>query len=394
MIILLIFIIIILLLGSALWWPLLTGMLGLSQITDKAGAIRQIAQLMNTYDISPTEIDNACQNVTPAAVDSRSKGDILRTLLACLGGIFILAGISTYISLFWDSMGSMMRILTTLGVGYVIFIVLLSALHEGKFPRLILPLTLAAATMMSSGWFVLINELYPQGDNWRLAALCIFAIMALHQWGLFFKYRRTILLFTGLVFSYGFLDVALDLLGVDTAYIAIILGASVFLIGSALEKTPYKALTEAALLIGLSWFNGGLFDRIDMLTATNWAYLITGICLISSAYGLHQSGRYPRLIALGYLLGSIMAYSGLFDLLQNTPIELLYLIITAIGLYLCVVVQSRALLLTTVIAMLGFIVYFSEKHFANSLGWPATLILLGIVFLAIGALALKLKQRF
>ena len=88
-----------------------------------------------------------------------------------------------------------------------------------------------------------------------------------------------------------------------------------------------------------------------------------------------------------------MAYGGLFDLLQNSALELLYLAVTASILYVCVLLQSRALLLTTVVAMLGYIVYFSEKHFANSLGWPVTLVLLGIAFLGVGAIAIKLKQR-
>ena len=88
-----------------------------------------------------------------------------------------------------------------------------------------------------------------------------------------------------------------------------------------------------------------------------------------------------------------MAYAGLFDLVQNTSFELLFLAVTASILYACVVLQSRALLLTTVLAMLGFIGYFSAKHFANSLGWPITLVLMGVAFLGIGAVAMKLKRR-
>tara|TARA_B110000503_G_scaffold55003_1_gene88287 strand:+ start:220 stop:489 length:270 start_codon:yes stop_codon:yes gene_type:complete len=88
-----------------------------------------------------------------------------------------------------------------------------------------------------------------------------------------------------------------------------------------------------------------------------------------------------------------MAYSGLFDLVQHTSVELLYLAVAASTLYACVVLQSRALLLTNVIAMLAFIGYYSAEHFANSLGWPATLILMGIAFLGVGTLAIKVKQH-
>jgi hypothetical protein len=87
-----------------------------------------------------------------------------------------------------------------------------------------------------------------------------------------------------------------------------------------------------------------------------------------------------------------MAYAGLFDLVQNTPVELIYLAVTASMLYVCVVLESRAMLLTTVLAMLGFIGYFSSEYFADSLGWPITLVLMGVAFLGVGAIALKVKR--
>ena len=49
MISLLVLIVILLLIGGGIWgWPLLAGILGLSAITDKPGALKQIAQLMKT----------------------------------------------------------------------------------------------------------------------------------------------------------------------------------------------------------------------------------------------------------------------------------------------------------------------------------------------------------
>ncbi len=91
--------------------------------------------------------------------------------------------------------------------------------------------------MMTGGWFVLIHEVFPHGDNWRAATLFVFAMMTLHQGVLFGKYRHTVLAFTALFFVYGFMHVGLDMLGIPTTYIAITLGASLFLVGVALEKT-------------------------------------------------------------------------------------------------------------------------------------------------------------
>jgi len=394
---LLILAVIIVLIGGGMWvWPFLAGILGISSVTDKPGALRHIRQLMVTYDISPGEV--ASTFLAPAAVDAtstqRDKGDIAKTLFVYLGAIFILAGIGTYIGMFWNSMGGAMRVFVTLGIGYILLLVLVSALHENKYPRAAGPLTFAMVFMMVGGWLVLIDEVFPSTGNWRGVVLFVSGTMAVHLGVLFAKYQRTLFAVFGLFFVYGFMQAGLDMLGMSYAYIAIVLGASLFLVGAALEKTRQGILAELALLVGSFWLNGGLFDVIANATAANWASLIIGISLVITAYGLHKADRYPRLIGLGYLIGSAMLYTGLFDLVQNTPFELLYLAVTASILYACVALQSRAMLLTTVLSMLSFIGYFSAKHFVDSLGWPITLVITGIIFLGVGMLAIRVKRAF
>lgn len=388
-------IIFLLIVGGGVWaWPLLAGALGFSSVTDKPGAIKNIAQLMRTYNISIAEIEVARNQLDSySASAGPNKTDLGKTLFIYLGAIFILAGVSTYIAMFWDSMSSFMRISVTLGIGYVLLIVLVSALHENKFPKLILPLSLASVFMMTSGWFVFVDELFSSSGNWRLATLFVFGMMAIHQGILLAKYQRTVMALTSLFFTYGFMQVGLDMLGLPMSYIAIVLGASVFLVGCALDRTNHRVLVEPTLLVGICWLNGGLFDQIALMTSPNWASVVTGFCLMLTAYGLQKEGRYIRLVGLGYFVGSIMTYSGLFDLLQDTSIELAYFAITASALYACLVLQSRALLLTTVLAMLSYIGYFSAEYFADSLGWPITLVLMGIAFLGVGTLAVKLKQK-
>lgn len=391
---LLLVLIVLLLVGGSMWgWPLLAGMLGASSVTDKPGALKHIAQLMRQYDITPAEVEAAFRAPTAPVPAPRSRGEAAKTLFIYLGAIFILAGVATYIGTFWESMGSVMRVFMTLGVGYILLIVLLSALREDKFPKLILPLALASVLMMTGGWFVLIHEVFPRGDNWRLAVLAVFGVMAMQQGALLARFRLAVLALTALFFVYGFMQVGLDLLDVPFAWSAIMLGASLFLVGSALEKTSFHVLAEPALLIATVWLNSGLFDRIAEATSASWAGLVIGMSVMSAAYGMHKTERYPRLAGLGYFIGSVMAYSALFDLVGHTSFELVYLAVTAAMLYACVLLQSRALLFTTVLAMLGFIGFYSAQHFANSLGWPVTLVLMGVAFLAVGTVALRVKRR-
>lgn len=391
---LLLVLIVLLLVGGSMWgWPLLAGILGASSVTDKPGALKSIAQLMRQYDITPAEVEAAFRAPAAPVPVPRSRGEAAKTLFIYLGAIFILAGVATYIGTFWESMGSVMRVFMTLGVGYILLIVLLSALREDKLPKLILPLALASVLMMTGGWFVLIHEVFPRGDNWRLAVLAVFGVMALQQGALLARFRLAVLALTALFFVYGFMQVGLDLLNVPFAWSAIMLGASLFLVGSALEKTSFRVLAEPALLIAAIWLNSGLFDRVAEATSASWAGLVIGVSVMSAAYGMHKTERYPRLAGLGYFIGSVMAYSALFDLVSHTSFELGYLAVTAAMLYACVLLQSRALLFTTVLAMLGFIGFYSARHFANSLGWPITLVLMGVAFLAVGTVALRVKRR-
>ncbi len=386
-----------LLIGGWWGWPLLAGLLGASAVTDKTSALAHIAQLMRNYAITPDEIATALHALaafeTESATGRRSSGELARTLFIYLGAIFIFAGVSTYVGMFWDSMGSAMRVFMTLGVGYILLIVLLAALHEGKYPKSILPLALATLCMLTSGWFVLIHEVYPHGNNWRLAVLAVFAVMVLHQGALYAKYRLTVLAFGTLFFVYGFMQVGLDMLDVPLEYIAIVLGASLFLVASSLDDTPHRALAAPAFLIAICWMNSGLFDRVALATSVHWASLLIGVSVISAAYGLQKAGRHIQLAGLSYFFGSIMLYGGLFDLVRHTPVELIYLAVTASMLYACVLLRSRALLFTTVIAMLSYIGYYSAQHFANSLGWPVTLVLMGVAFLGVGTIALKVRRR-
>lgn len=382
--------------GGGWWvWPLLAALFGVKGVSDKAGALAKISELMGTYGITPNEVEAVLRDPTllQATPAKRSSGEIAKTLLVYLGAIFILAGISTYIGMFWSRMGSVMRIVVTLGVGYTLLIVLVSALREKKFPKLILPLTLATVIMLTSGWFVFIDEAFPRGDNWRLAALSVFGLMALQLGALFGKYASTVLAFAALLFVYAFLHVGMDMLEWPLGFSAIILGASLFLVACGLEKSPHRSLAEFAFLIALCWLNVGVFDAIAISAAANWAALFAGACTISAAYGLQRAGRQTRLAGLGYLVGSLMAYAGLFDLVHKTSLELLFFAVTASALYACIILQSRALLLTTVLAMLSYIGYFTAEHFVDSLGWPISLLLMGVAFMGVSTLAIRVKRQ-
>ena len=266
---LILLVVLLVVIGGGWWgWPLAAALFGVKNVNDKTGALQKIAELMRTYDITPAEVSAVLRD--PSLIETtptqRSGSEIARTLFIYLGAIFSLAGIGTHIGMFWNRMGSVMRIVVTLGVGYTLLIVLVSALHEKKFPKLILPLCLATVIMLTSGWFVFIDEVFPHGNNWRLAVLSVFGLMALHQSVLFRKYDLTVLAFTALLFVYGFLQVGLDLLDVPPGFSALILGASLFLVATELEEIDGKFTGRP---MGTPCFREGKVTRLEAWLAAH-----------------------------------------------------------------------------------------------------------------------------
>lgn len=387
--------IMLLVIAGGVWgWAAIAAALGFASVNDKQSALQHIRQLMHTHDISVQDIERAFS--TPTSVvrrAKRSQSDIARTLFIYLGAILVFAGVTTYIGSFWEVMGGFFRVLLTLGIGYALYTLLVVALYENRYPKIVIPLAIAAAIAMSIGWQVLIREMFPQGDCWRCAVCWIAGMMSLHMGALCLRFKHPVLSLLTLLFVYAFCYVALELAGVAPHHVAIGLGASLFVVAQLMENSRQRVLVESVLMVGCGWLNSGLYDAVAQSLSANWAGLLVGINVMSAAFGLHLAQHYPRLVGLGYWLGSMLAYAALFDLVQGGPMELLFPVVTAALLYACVVLESPALLFTSVLALLGFIGYYSAEYFADSLGWPITLVLMGVAFLAVGMVALRLKRQ-
>ena len=64
------------------------------------------------------------------------------------------------------------------------------------------------------------------------------------------------------------------------------------------------------------------------------------------------------------------------------------------GVFLSTWVRSRTLLFVSTVAILAYISYFTNEHFQDSLGWPLVLILLGLVFIALSTIAMRISRRY
>ena len=303
----------------------------------KRQAMERILEIASQHDLTPAEIAAAFKE---AGAGPESSSNMLGRILGYLGGTFIFAGLSIFITLNWDDMNAAGRIIVTLGSGIAVFIMALVASGDERYEKVRTPLYLVAAVLQPVGILVALDELANLG-GWHHAAMVTAAVMAVQQFVVFWQKRDTTLLFTSLFFALWFIAVTLDLFKVDDGLNALILGVFTMSLCIGLERTPHR---------GMNPF---------------W-----------------------------YLYGSSAFFYGSFDLVQNSVVELLFLGAACGGVFLSTWLRSRTLLFTSTVAILAYISYFTSEHFQESLGWPLVLIVLGLVFIALSTIAIRINKRY
>ena len=304
----------------------------------KEQAVREILDIARRHGVTLEDLRYALEETEPAS--SPSFRGILPRLFASLGGTFIFAGLCVFIGMNWEEMNAAARIIVTLGSGLATFGMGLAALARSRYEKAATPLFLIAVVLQPTGILVALDEL-SSGGNWHYAGLLMAAIMACQQGVTFVVKRRTTLLFTTLLFSVTFLSVLFDLLDIDPQITAVTLGLSLILVNIAVDKTRHTTITPF------------------------W-----------------------------YLTGSAGFLYGVFDMLEDTPMEILFLAIACGIVYLSVYVRSRTLLVCGTVSILAYIGYFTGQHFLESWGWPLALILLGFVLIVLSAAAVRINQKF
>ena len=307
-------------------------------MSQKEEALQDIVALAKHNQITLEEIAHAL-TTAPVLVSKPSSGTLSK-LLGYIGGIFVFAGIGVFISMYWDDFGSAARVIVTLGVGLVAFLMGLACLYDKRYERAATPLFLISSFLQPTGIIVMLQE-YSSGGDARHGILLMAAYMLIQQSATFWTKSRTVLAFSGTFFGMIFFGYLFDIWDFKEKTIGIIIGASLLCIAYALNRSKHSAI------------------------APFW-----------------------------YFVGAFILLWAVFETVQNTPFELLYLGLCALIIFLSTYVRSRTLLLVGTLAMLVYIGYFTAEHFANTVGWPIALVIIGIALIGMSALAIRLNNKY
>jgi hypothetical protein len=319
---------------------------------DRERALAEIAEIARRHRLSPDEIASALGGTAPENVEPRAPADdaaaamaarrpeLLVRVLGILGGTFVFAGIGVFIALQWDAMNSGARVVVTLGSGVAAFALALAACREARFEKAATPFFLVAAALEPTGMFVAFDE-FGTGGDWRLAAIIVSGTVGVQFAAAFAALGRSTLLF-----------------------LAIFFGAS------------------------LAWSGFDYLDVDGTLTA-----LTIGASLLAAAVGADRAGR-GGITPLWYLIGGIAFLGGVFDAVEGSVLEILFLAVAAGFVYLSAAVRSRTLLVVSTLAILAYTGWFTGRHFADSVGWPVALIAFGFLMIGLSAVAFRIDRDY
>jgi hypothetical protein len=308
-------------------------------VDDRTRALQEIAATARQHGFTASEIATVLGDA-PATTPEGHRRAVLVRVLGFLGGTFVFAGIGVFIALQWDAMSSAARVVATLGPGVAAFVLAVLASREARFEKATTPMFLVAAALQPTGMLVTFDE-FGSGGDWRVASLVTTATMALQFGAVFRVIRRSTPLFLTLFFGTLFSWTAFDLLDLDGGLTAVILGSSMLLTAAGVDRTVHRDITPV------------------------W-----------------------------YFFGAAAFLSGLFDLVQDTPFEIVFLAIAAGFVYLSVMLHSRTLLVVATLAILGYTGWFTGQHFADSIGWPLALIAFGMFMIGLSALAFRIDRDY
>lgn len=308
----------------------------------QSGEIRR-EEVINRLSLAPQ---------TPAEAESAriSPHFSVTKMLYVLGIAIIVIGIVFFVAQIWEDIGSFSRILVTLGLGLCITAigsVLLMQRHEENIG----PVFHAIGGMLIPGGAVV--TLYELGDDftslWPIAitfgAIFVFYLI------LNTAHKHAVLTFFAIANG--------------TAFLYLLVGA---MLGDSYYYDPYNLYAYLTMIVGASYI------LLAHASRDTWNKPLVRVLYFFGITGL---------------LGA--AFSQVFD---SAMWELLYFPLVICGLFLSVHLRSRSVLVMSTLFLIAHLSYITSEYFADSIGWPISLVILGFIFIGLGYTSITINKKY
>jgi hypothetical protein len=412
---------------------------------EKEQALAQVLALMDAHGLSANDIRRAAQREKKNSARTGTKGglrhQILMRVFYYLGGTLIFAGLGIYIHAVWFSLASPQRVLITFGPGFIAYLLGVLFARDRNLEKAAAPAHIIAFILQPIGLFVLLKEYFNGGDA-ALGSMIVFGPLAIQQALTFLSLRRPSLLLFALLYAYGFAGAATVYYGFDRGISAMACGLFLFFICVHMhQRKTYRDLTPFFYILSTALFFSGLYYHIgrtiydplalsismgllmfSILRESRTLYVLSviyiagyfcggpgggwsgtqldrelaaifaGTSLLLAGYWIERSNFISLspvwlFAGMGYVLG------GFYGMLYDTAFEPLFAGILTLGLYTAVMLRSRAVLAISILTLIGFISSYTQRYFADKVGWSLLLILFGFLIVMAGFLFARISDR-
>lgn len=266
-----------------------------------------------------------------------------------IGAIVVLTGIVILVAQHWTDIGATGRLLVTLGIAIVSYIVGMSMrAHEQRvISQVFFTLT---AVLSPLGAYVLLNNAgLAFGLTEQIWTALLVGVLLIVAW--LFTKRDVLAVFVALYAAWAYYALILEYVR-DIAYgsdvltwATIVLGASYVLVGSGYALVRGGDVAEGRSVRTVLYFLGGLA-----------------------------------------MLGAGITLDGIWDIV--------YALLIFATFYLSVFLRTRTLLVLSGIFLIAHLVHVTSKYFADTIGWPIVLVASGFFIIGIGYATFYVMKRF
>ena len=322
---------------------------------NKEELLQELSTKISTGEISREEMISrfslapATQRVVGEENAKSSTPFSVTKMLYVLGGAIVVIGIVIFVSQIWDDIGSFARILVTLGLGFLITAIGSMLLKSKPEDNIGTVFHFIGGMLIPGGAIVTLYELNVDFVSLWPVAITFGAIFAFYLL-LNSVHKNAILTFFAIANGTAFVYLVVEAI-VDGpfyrhedlyAYLTMVIGASYLLLGHAFRDGWNKKLIGVLYFFGITGFLGAAFSQV-------------------------------------------------FD---SVPWQMLYFLIVIGGLFLAVYMKNRSILVMSTLFLIAHVSYITSEYFADSLGWPISLVILGFVFIGLGYVSVNINKKY
>ncbi|OGZ57945.1 MAG: hypothetical protein A2827_00115 [Candidatus Spechtbacteria bacterium RIFCSPHIGHO2_01_FULL_43_30] len=319
---------------------------------NKEELLRELSSKISSGEISREEVLSQLNfgAIAPREVNRGAKGFShfsVTKMLYALGAAVVIIGIVIFVAQIWQDIGSFGRISVTLGLGFLISAIGSMLLKQKPEDNIGAIFHFIGGMLIPGGTAVTLYEFNLNSVSLWPVAIAFGAVFAFYVL-LNSIHRHPVLTFfavaNGTAFAYLIVEAVVE---------------------GAYYKDLYAYLT---MVIGASYL------------------------LLAHAF---REGRNKNLIGVLRFFGSAGLLGAAFTQTFDSGLwQLLYFFVVFAGLFLSVHIRSSIVLVMSTIFLIAHISYITNLYFADSIGWPISLIILGFLFIGLGYASISINKKY